>query len=330
MTKSNQASSRADDIRLRRSRRSHRRTGSNATGNKQKSRAESKPPVMMRGWGSSDSVSSRRKGTRTRRRYDVALSTPGAEIRLPSLPVVHFGWRLVSGLLVGMLAFTLYSIWNAPMYIVSAVEVEGLRRLSSFDINAVANVTGKSVFEVDPQQINRDLQLAFMELESVSVDITLPAVVKVSVVERQPVLVWEEDGRSMWIDSKGVAFPPRGEEGPSILVRAEDVPLSSPSSLEADEQGESMSRYLPPHLVSAILAISTQAPENTPLVYTNDHGLGWRDSRGWEVYFGMDTDDMEMKLRLYKTLVKSLKKEKIQPELISVEYVHAPYFRMER
>lgn len=330
MTESNQTSSRADDVRRRRSRRSQRRAGSSPTRRKGKPRAESKPPVMMRGWGSGGSDSNRRKGTRTKRRYDVALSTPGAEMRLPSLPAVRIGWRLVSGLLVGVLAFTLYSIWNAPMYKVSVVEVEGLRRLSSFDINAVANVAGKSIFEVDARQINRDLRLAFMEVESISVDIALPAIVKVSVVERQPVLVWEEDGRSMWIDSKGVAFPPRGEEGPSILVKAEDVPLSSPSDLEADEQSESLSRYLPPRLVSAILAISVQSPEGTPLVYTNDHGLGWKDRRGWEVYFGMDTDDMEMKLRVYKALVQSLKKEKIQPELISVEYVHAPYFRMER
>lgn len=330
MTESKQASGRADDIRRRRSRRSQRRSGAGITRKKQKSRAESKPPVMMRGWGPGESASSHRKGTRARRRYDVALSTPGAEIRLPSLPAVRIGWRLVSSLLVGILVFTLYSIWNAPMYKVSAVEVEGLRRLSSFDINTVANVAGKSVFEVDPGQIKRDLQLAFMELEHVAVDISLPAVVTVSLVERQPVLVWEEDGRAMWIDSKGVAFPPRGEEGPSIRVRAEDVPLSTASDLEADEQGESLTRYLPPHLVSAILAISVQAPEDTPLVYTNDHGLGWKDSRGWEVYFGMDTDDMEMKLRVYKTLVKSLRQEKIQPELISVEYVHAPYFRMER
>jgi cell division protein FtsQ len=172
--------------------------------------------------------------------------------------------------------------------------------------------------------------LAFMELESVSVEIALPAVVKVSVVERQPVLVWEEDGRAMWIDSKGVAFPPRGEDGPSIRVTAQDVPLSSASDVEADEQDEPLSRYLPPQLVSAILAISVEAPEGTPLVYTNDHGLGWKDRRGWEVYFGMDTDDMEMKLRVYKTLVKNLKKVKINPELISVEYVDAPYFRMER
>lgn len=330
MTESNQTSSRAEDVRRRRSRRSQRTAGSNSTRRKGKSRAESKPPVMMRGWGSGASQPRRRTGTRAKRRYDIALSTPGAEMRLPSLPVVHLGWRLVSGLLVGILAFTLYSIWNSPMYKVSAVDVQGLRRLSSPDINAVANVAGKSIFEVDPQQINRDLRLAFMQLESVSVDISLPAIVNVSVVERQPVLEWLEDGRSMWIDSKGVAFPPLGEEGPSILVQAEDVPLSSPSDLETDDQNESLSRYLPPRLVSAILAISVQAPEDTALVYTHDHGLGWKDSRGWEVYFGMDTDDMEMKLRVYKALVKSLKKETIQPELISVEYVHAPYFRMER
>ena len=64
-------------------------------------------------------------------------------------------------------------------------------------------------------------------------------------------------------------------------------------------------------------------------MYTAGHGLGWKDPRGWEVYFGMNLKDMEMKLRVYKTLVKRLGKEKIQPQLISVEYVHAPYYRLE-
>jgi hypothetical protein len=37
-----------------------------------------------------------------------------------------------------------------------------------------------------------------------------------------------------------------------------------------------------------------------------------------------------MKLNVYQTLVDQLQSEGIQPEMISVEYVHAPYYRMER
>ena len=66
------------------------------------------------------------------------------------------------------------------------------------------------------------------------------------------------------------------------------------------------------------------------LVYDSVHGLGWNDPKGWEVYFGSEDQDMEMKLTVYQALVDRLENEGIQPAMISVEYVHAPYYRMER
>jgi hypothetical protein len=71
-------------------------------------------------------------------------------------------------------------------------------------------------------------------------------------------------------------------------------------------------------------------PADTLLVYDSEHGLGWNDPNGWEVFFGAEDQDMEMKLMVYQALVDRLQSEGIQPALISVEYVHAPYYRMER
>ncbi len=72
-------------------------------------------------------------------------------------------------------------------------------------------------------------------------------------------------------------------------------------------------------------------PEGTVLVFDSEHGLGWNDPNGgWDVFFGNEDEDMDMKLAVYQALVERLKTEGIQPALISVEYVHAPYYRMER
>jgi hypothetical protein len=57
--------------------------------------------------------------------------------------------------------------------------------------------------------------------------------------------------------------------------------------------------------------------------------MGWKDGRGWDVYFG-EPQDMDMKLVVYQATVRRLESEGIQPVLISVEQVHAPYYRMER
>jgi hypothetical protein len=87
---------------------------------------------------------------------------------------------------------------------------------------------------------------------------------------------------------------------------------------------------LTPDLVTSILALGAKMPPDTLVLYDSEHGLGWNDPNGWEVYFGAEDEDMEMKLRVYETLVADLQQQGIQPALISVEYVHAPYYRMER
>jgi len=75
--------------------------------------------------------------------------------------------------------------------------------------------------------------------------------------------------------------------------------------------------------------MSAVAPQDTRLVFDKEHGLGWKDTQGWDVFFG-DIQDIDLKLRIYQALVKQLAKEKVNPVLISVEYVHTPYYRLEQ
>jgi hypothetical protein len=64
-------------------------------------------------------------------------------------------------------------------------------------------------------------------------------------------------------------------------------------------------------------------------VYDPLRGFGWQDERGWQAYFGQVTD-MEMKLKVYNALVSKLEQKGERPALISVEYVHTPYYRLNR
>jgi hypothetical protein len=85
-----------------------------------------------------------------------------------------------------------------------------------------------------------------------------------------------------------------------------------------------------PDLVSAILILRGFAPEGVPLVYDPDHGLGWRDPQGWRAYFGPDGSDMGQRLQVYQAIVSELKEKQISPALISVEHLHAPFYRMDQ
>jgi hypothetical protein len=279
-------------------------------------------------------------------------------MRLPALPRLQIGWRLLSALLIVGLAYLLYTIWNAPAYRVLAADVKGIKRLTLQDINTVAGVAGRPIFMVEPDTVQQELIEAFPELSAVEVEVSLPARVTVKVEERQPIIRWVQDDQETWIDSSGVAFPARGEADGLVRVNADTappgLPKSDPEDAEAEEGGPedpdtqvsesgvgeiagiaageeaAPAPFLPAELLNAILLMAGEAPEGKPLVYTSDHGLGWKDKRGWEVYFGTSDEDMDMKLAVYQQIIRRLKKDDVQPVFISVEYVHAPYYRLDR
>jgi hypothetical protein len=297
--------------------------------------ARSQPPVMVR--GGLDNVplrANKAHKTKARRRYDFTLNVPGAEMRLPAIPMISIGPRLISGVLVVALGLMVYFLWTAPNFQVQAAEITGLQRLSRSDVNTVLDINGQPVFTLSAQELEKKLMESFPEFSSVAVTIGFPQDVRVTVVERQPLLTWRQADRTILVDANGVAFPQRdpAEVGPTLTVEASGPPTTADITLQesgAQSEGQANTQFMPVDMVSAILSMSAFVPANTPLIYDSDHGLGWKDTQGWEVYFG-DIRDIDMKLRVYQAMLKTFKKEKINPVLISVEYVHTPYYRLER
>ena len=251
-------------------------------------------------------------------------------MRLPSIPTVGVGWRLFSALVIGVLGFMIYLLWSSPFFNVEAIDVSGLVRLSNAEINAIVDVIGKSIIFVDPIVVEQELRAAFPELENITVETEVPNKVLVNLVERQPVLAWQQDGQTYWIDEYGMAYLPHGDGNPSITVQGSNLLVSPAAGSEVLEEGEVNDQSIPMDLVNAVQTLSQKIPENSPITYDNQHGIGWYDPRGWQVYFGTGGEDMDLKWKVYWKTFKRLKKAGIQPALISVEHIHAPYYRLER
>jgi cell division septal protein FtsQ len=287
------------------------------------------PPVMVRGVDVRNiPLSSGKKGkAKPRRRYDVALNMPGVEMRLPSLPQVALSWRMASFLLVAALGTLIYHLWSSPQYRVQAAQISGLQRLSSADLNAIMDVRGETIFAIAPRQLEEKLQQALPELSAVHIEVALPGEVIVEVEERQPILAWKQEGRTVLVDANGVAFPMRDQNAaiPPLVVEAHGAPQMASSAVDAVEAQQ----FMPVEMVSAIVSMSGQAPKNTPLKYDPQRGLGWQEAAGWDVYFG-DTRSMDVKLKLYEAIADKLDEDGISPALVSVEHVHLPYYRLER
>jgi hypothetical protein len=268
-------------------------------------------------------VQPRKLGTPPKRRYNVALSVPGAELHLPALPAIRFSWRLVSGVMAALLLALAVHLWTSPKYRIDMVQVVGLQRLSANDVNTVVGLSGQSIFSANPNEIRLDLQQAFPDLKEISVKVSLPAKIVIKAEERTPLITWNQGGSERWVDLEGMAFSPRGDAGKLIVVNAQDNPPGIDKASPMDL------RFITPEMVGVIGRIALKAPKNTPLLYDHEHGIGWTDPFGCQVYFGMDMRDIDEKLQVYQALAAKLEQDGIQPVLISMEFLHAPYYRLE-
>ncbi len=164
--------------------------------------------------------------SKTRRRYQAAFSMPGIQIHMPAITMPRFevGWRFLSFFISLLLGAALYLAWTLPMFRVSVAQVTGNQRITTDQINAVLNSAGQPIFTLLPSKLENRIRLNYPELASAKVTLSLPNVVSVSVTERQPIILWQQNGAYAWVDENGIAFRPRGSADKLISVNA----LASP------------------------------------------------------------------------------------------------------
>jgi hypothetical protein len=320
--------SRAELVRLRREQDSSKRV--------ERARKDSTRSVPVTSRTKRDSVPSKRKsagpGTpRTarsaRRRFQNALLpvAPDAELRGISISRPHLGKRLPSFLIVALLGAALYFAFNLPQLRVTEARVTGNQMLTPAEINSALDIAGQPAFLLIPVELEKRLRLSYPELVDARVDVTLPNVVSVQIVERRPVIRWEQGDGYTWVSEDGVAFRPHGESSALISVIASSAPpiegIVSPDSLAPTP-------FISPELVKTVKGLAGHVPPGASILYHAVFGFGWNDPRGWRVYFGTSASDVELKMRVYESMVASLTQRGIQPALINVTYPTAPYYRM--
>jgi cell division protein FtsQ len=280
------------------------------------------PPVTARGKPALGTRQPARKPAA--RRYNAAMALVPDRVLLPRLQT---GPRLVSLVLVLLLAGALYYLLSSPQFRVGEVQVNGLSRLTAAELNSTLGLSGRMVFLLQPQQVASDVRVSFPELSSAQVEILFPNQVVLTVTERQPVLFWQQGDGYTWVDENGVAFRPHGEAPGLITVLASTTP---PGAAAPASDPLSPPSYVAPDLVRTAQLLAASLPPGSTLTYDGTHGFGWVDGRGWQVYFGTASKDVALKLRIYQSMVDSLTARGIFPAFISVVHADAPYYRMDK
>lgn len=310
---------RAEEVRLRREKETSQRMQRAKT-----VATRNAPPVTRRARGTD--TAPRRRSTRqnARRRFQVALPIASDNVRTLSFPRPRFGTRTVSFLSVAVLGIAIYLAYNLPFFRVSQAQIVGNQMLSTQEVNAVMGVVNQPIFSLKPRDLETRLRLNFPELVAANVTVALPNVVSVNLVERHPVIRWEQGSSYTWIAEDGVAFRPRGEIAELVSVVADAAPVVNLSASDPLNP----TPYISTEMVESVKGLAGHVPPGAVIIYDPKFGFGWNDPRGWRVYFGSSASDVELKMRVYESMVNSLTQRGIHPAMINVTYPTAPYYRM--
>ncbi|TFG89863.1 MAG: FtsQ-type POTRA domain-containing protein [Candidatus Atribacteria bacterium] len=258
------------------------------------------------------------------------------------------GWRLVSFLIIGACSFALLTAWRSPQYRVTTIQIKGLNRLSEDEVQNSLDLYEKHIFALEKSSVIEPIIRNFPELRDVRVDFSLPGNVYISVKEREPMITWQSKGNSVWIDSESYLIPARGEAEPMLTIQANSLPGYK---ILIDEETENMENVLRDKpqikesidqntffaypkqidgtLLTAILQLNAWMPEESVLLYQQKRGIGWKDIRGWDVFIGSKLENINDKMLMYETIVRKLEEQGIHPSIVSVEFLHAPYYRLD-
>ena len=267
------------------------------------------------------------------KQYEANVFVPtyeGLETVAPlELPKLQIEWRAASAALAIALTVALYLLFTLPYFRVSTPQISGNQYLSTEILNKTLNLKGKTLFTIIPENLERELLLNHPGLANVEITLSLPNVASVTVTERQPALIWQQDGKSAWIDVEGVAFRTTGHLDGLITVSA----LGSPPAPLVDASARSELApppYIASETVIALQSLVLHVPQGTPIIYDPKTGLGWTDPRGWTVQMGDITEKMVLKLRLYESIVAWCEANSVHPVLVNLEHPHSPYYRLEQ
>jgi hypothetical protein len=173
-------------------------------------------------------------------------------------------WSLRSGKLLALIVLAvagwlLYDALTSPGYVVRAVTAEGVTALSNDDVQALADVTGQSIWLVRDDEIEARIRQS-PYVERVRARVVLPDTVVVQVTERRPEVRWTHHGTTYAVTWDGLVLagaPPSAAAATQPMTTTEG--LSVPSTVSAtDTISETAEGNVPgPAFVSSVAIVDT-------------------------------------------------------------------------
>jgi len=263
------------------------------------------------------------------RRYERAGAVVLNQVRLGQAPIslrksrlLRTGMWVVLAVAAVAGALALWLTWDSRFYVYSA-EIVGARRMSHAELFRRSGLDGLHILWATSATIESRLLDEFPSLESAQVSCMLPANCTIVVTERQPRVLWDDQGVLWWIDEEGAIF---GAEGGVQDLEWADQPgwrwvVTGPLPRREDGTLDERVRVA----LTELWASGEDVP--TAFDYTADHGLSFVNQRGWRVVVGRGSG-MAERLHVLRQLTGYLESEGIAPGFVDVRFPRAPYYSM--
>ncbi|NOX62495.1 MAG: FtsQ-type POTRA domain-containing protein [Chloroflexi bacterium] len=214
-------------------------------------------------------------------------------------------------MLVMGLAGLIYGV-RAPRFTVYAAEVSHARYTNPETVLRRAYNTPSSIFLIDADAI-RARVLELPHVRDANVTLRLPAEMRIEVIEREPIVLYQVQNESFWIDEEGVVSP-------AVTARDDLIKL-------IDENGvvRQNDREIDSALLEAILYISQTLPEVNTFRYQEPYGLFFFSPEGWRVLLG-SADNMREKLSMWEAMRRQILQDNAAVQEVDLRYSR-PYWR---
>jgi len=225
--------------------------------------------------------------------------------------------------LVTMVAGALWLALDDRFYVYH-VNVVGAVRVSPDEVFRASGLPGLHILWARSAEIEACVLAALPTLESARAvcglqppapGAGLPAALcTITVVERQPRVMWDEDGQLWWIDDAGVIFSAQGTLSEGWLVRG---------PLPRDDDGRLDERVR----IGLAELWTSGADVSPPFTYVPGRGLVFTDERGWRVIVGQGPG-MAVRLQVLEWLAADLEARGLTPRFVDVRFSDAPYYSL--
>ena len=235
--------------------------------------------------------------------------------RRPETSNLPFAIRnLLLLLLIAVIAGLLWLTLDDRFYVYHA-GVVGTARVAPEEVFRASGLLGLHLLWVRPAAIEARILAELPALESAQIACGLLLEdCAITVVERQPRVMWDEDGQLWLVDDGGVVFPAPGVLPEGWLIRG---------PLPRDEDGllEECVRVA----LAELWSVGAHVPQ--ALDYVPGRGLTFTDERGYRVILGQGPG-MAQRLRVLELLAADLEARGLAPRFVDVRFSDAPYYSL--